>query len=260
MVAVPGLGWWSSMPLAEPARPSPARPRGAGLWRVHQGRARRTHHDCRSPSRNRPRHLDRATAGRRRRAWRGMGHDRGRACAAHAAYGNPLAGHEGWFDGVGRLRVYSMSSDGRTRITAGATSIRAFAQPMREAAAVARSMLVGAAADRWGAAPSDCDAADGLVLNGGRTSLSANWRRKPPTGPRREIRRCARRRRPFDRPAASAARRSSKSEWQPSLRGGCQAAWNAVRIGPGRAAGREAHRLFERPDRPNARRAPRRGA
>ena len=37
-----------------------------------------------------------------------------------------------------------------TRITAGSTSIRAFEQPLREAAAAARAMLCAAAAERWG--------------------------------------------------------------------------------------------------------------
>src|SRR5207253_3353464 len=39
--------------------------------------------------------------------------------------------------------------EGDLRITANSTSVRAFEQPLREAAAVARAMLVGAAADRW---------------------------------------------------------------------------------------------------------------
>ncbi len=59
--------------------------------------------------------------------------------------------------------------EGGVRITAGATSIRAFEQPLREAAATAREMLVGAAADRWNIAPNECQAADGFVINGVRT-------------------------------------------------------------------------------------------
>ena len=55
------------------------------------------------------------------------------------------------------------------RITAGSTSVRAFERPLREAAAVARTMLVGAAADRWNVMPSECEAADGFVINGART-------------------------------------------------------------------------------------------
>ena len=72
-----------------------------------------------------------------------------------APYANPLAKDQGWPEGL--------------RITAASTSVRAFEQPLRHAAAVARTMLVGAAADRWGVDPSDCEAADGFVLNGART-------------------------------------------------------------------------------------------
>ncbi len=71
------------------------------------------------------------------------------------AYANPLAKEEGWPKGI--------------RITAGSTSVRAFEQPMREAAAIARNMLIGAAADRWNIGASECDTADGFVVNGGRT-------------------------------------------------------------------------------------------
>ncbi|HEX8938027.1 MAG TPA: molybdopterin cofactor-binding domain-containing protein, partial [Sphingomicrobium sp.] len=70
-------------------------------------------------------------------------------------YGNPLAKDEGWPEGI--------------RITAGSTSVRAFEQPLREAAATARAMLVGAAADRWNVDSSSCDTADGLVICGVRT-------------------------------------------------------------------------------------------
>src|SRR5918996_1160759 len=51
-----------------------------------------------------------------------------------AAYSNQLIAHE-----------YEVA----TRITAGSSSIRAFEQPLREAAAAARAMLCEAAADRW---------------------------------------------------------------------------------------------------------------
>ena len=71
------------------------------------------------------------------------------------SYANALAGDEGWPDDL--------------RITAGSTSVRAFEQPLREAAAVARTMLVGAAADRWNIDPSECETADGLVIAKGRT-------------------------------------------------------------------------------------------
>jgi isoquinoline 1-oxidoreductase beta subunit len=71
-------------------------------------------------------------------------------------YANPLAKEEGWPVGI--------------RITADATSVRAFEQPLREAAAVARAMLVGAAADRWNVDPAKCDTADGFVIDGVRTA------------------------------------------------------------------------------------------
>ena len=70
-------------------------------------------------------------------------------------YANPLAKAEGWPD--------------KLRITAGSTSVRAFEQPLREAAAVAREMLIGAAADRWNISARECEAADGYVINGVRT-------------------------------------------------------------------------------------------
>ena len=84
-------------------------------------------------------------------------------------YGNPLAVQAGWLDGAGFLRSHELESDGAMRITADATSVRAFEQPMRRAAAVARMMLVGAAADRWNVNPGACETADGFVINGVRT-------------------------------------------------------------------------------------------
>lgn len=71
------------------------------------------------------------------------------------AYANPMGREEGWPKGL--------------RITAAATSVRGFERPLREAAAVARTMLVGAAADRWNVSPGECETADGFVINGGRT-------------------------------------------------------------------------------------------
>ena len=71
------------------------------------------------------------------------------------AYANKVAEGDGWPKGI--------------RITAGSTSVRAFEQPLREAAAVARAMLVGAAADRWNVGSDECDTADGFVINGVRT-------------------------------------------------------------------------------------------
>ena len=92
------------------------------------------------------------------------------------AYANRIVSEEGW--GAPGLRI-----------TAGATSVRAFEQPMREAAAVARMMLIGAAADRWNVDPAECEAADGIVLNGGNSFTFAELAeesagRSPPRVPR----------------------------------------------------------------------------
>jgi isoquinoline 1-oxidoreductase beta subunit len=84
------------------------------------------------------------------------------------AYGNPLARSEGWLEGFGPLRAHRINSDGRTRITAGSTSVRAWEQPMREAAAVARAMLIAAAAERWNVGQAECSAAGGMVRGAGR--------------------------------------------------------------------------------------------
>ncbi|HKX91621.1 MAG TPA: molybdopterin cofactor-binding domain-containing protein [Sphingomicrobium sp.] len=82
----------------------------------------------------------------------------------------------------------ALVAEGGLRITAGSTSIRAFDRPMREAAAVARAMLVGAAADRWNIDPSECEAADGFVINGVRAFRFAELAeeaayRRPPKNP-----------------------------------------------------------------------------
>jgi len=84
-------------------------------------------------------------------------------------YANPLAESEGWLAGLGPFREWLPRHDGAMRITAGATSVRGYEQPLREAAAVARAMLIGAAADRWTIDESACDTADGFVIAGVRT-------------------------------------------------------------------------------------------
>lgn len=86
-----------------------------------------------------------------------------------SAYANPLARDQGWLDGFGRLRAHRIEHEARMRITAGSTSVRAFEQPLREASAAARAMLVGAASDRWNVNPAECETGDGFVLNRGRT-------------------------------------------------------------------------------------------
>ena len=55
------------------------------------------------------------------------------------------------------------------RITAGSTSVRAFEQPLRDAGAMARAMLIAAAAGRWDVEAAECDTADGFVVHRGKT-------------------------------------------------------------------------------------------
>ncbi len=65
-------------------------------------------------------------------------------------------------------REAGVGSSEPERITAGATSVRAFERPLREAGAVARTMLCAAAAKRWGVAAAECDTADGFVVHEGK--------------------------------------------------------------------------------------------
>jgi isoquinoline 1-oxidoreductase beta subunit len=82
-----------------------------------------------------------------------------------SVYANALAGEEGWTNGIGRWRRMRLPP---LRLTAGSTSVRAFEQPLREAGAAARAMLIAAAADRWDVDAAQCDTADGFVLYGAR--------------------------------------------------------------------------------------------
>ncbi|HTJ02686.1 MAG TPA: xanthine dehydrogenase family protein molybdopterin-binding subunit [Methylovirgula sp.] len=59
-------------------------------------------------------------------------------------YGNPLIGFQ---------------------VTGGSTSVRAFFTPLREAGAVARTMLVTAASKRWGIDPAQCHVEKGVVID-----------------------------------------------------------------------------------------------
>ena len=56
----------------------------------------------------------------------------------------------------------------KRRATEGATSVRGFEQPLREAGAMARDLLVRAAAAEWDVDPAACEAADGFVVHGER--------------------------------------------------------------------------------------------
>ncbi len=85
-------------------------------------------------------------------------------------------------------RYANSLAENTLRITAGSTSVRAFEGPLREAAAIARAMLIGAAADRWNIDPRECEAADGFVISGIRTLSFADLAeeaagRSPPRRP-----------------------------------------------------------------------------
>ena len=84
-----------------------------------------------------------------------------------SVYANSLASEEGWLDGIGRLRRWRISDE--MRITAGSTSVRAFESPLRHAGAMARAMLIAAAAERWDVPVSECETVDGFVLHQART-------------------------------------------------------------------------------------------
>ena len=68
---------------------------------------------------------------------------------------------------VNRLVAHDFGVE--TRVTAASSSIRAFEQPLREAAAVARVLLCQAAADRWGVNAAECDTESGFVIHEGKT-------------------------------------------------------------------------------------------
>lgn len=65
-------------------------------------------------------------------------------------------------------KLIAREFDVETRITARSTSIRSFQQPLREGAAVARTLLCEAAADRWGVSAAECDTHDGFVVHEGK--------------------------------------------------------------------------------------------
>lgn len=54
------------------------------------------------------------------------------------------------------------------QVTAGSSSVRAFAAPVRDAAATARALLAEEAADRWGVPVDDVDVRDGAAHHDGR--------------------------------------------------------------------------------------------
>lgn len=78
-------------------------------------------------------------------------------------YANGVVLDEGWLEQFGVLRRLELKRAGADRITARSSSIRAFEMPLRQAGAVARALLIRAAAPRWAASPSECDTAGGAV-------------------------------------------------------------------------------------------------
>ena len=71
-------------------------------------------------------------------------------------YANAVVADEGW-------------AGAAQRITAGSSSVRAFEQPLRDAGALARALLIAAAAGRWNVAADECVSAAGFVVHGGKT-------------------------------------------------------------------------------------------
>src|SRR6476469_2266285 len=77
--------------------------------------------------------------------------------------------------GLDQVRVEHALGDDRLyanphlgfQATGGSTSVRAFYAPMRQAGAAARSLLVTAAAQRWGVDPTSCRAEKGSVIHSG---------------------------------------------------------------------------------------------
>ncbi len=75
--------------------------------------------------------------------------------------------------GLDQVRVEHAPGDDRIyanprlgfQATGGSTSVRAFYEPMRQAGAVARTMLVAAAAESWGVEPAACRAEQGSVIH-----------------------------------------------------------------------------------------------
>ena len=57
--------------------------------------------------------------------------------------------------------------------TGGSTSVRAFMQPLRQAGAAARAMLVQAAAERWGVPAAECHASGGRVVHGPKGQIAS---------------------------------------------------------------------------------------
>ncbi|MFO0677300.1 MAG: xanthine dehydrogenase family protein molybdopterin-binding subunit [Polyangiaceae bacterium] len=67
-------------------------------------------------------------------------------------------------EAAGASRVYDNPEIGH-QVTGGSTSVKGSWKPLREAASVARQMLVSAAATSWGVSPEECSAVNGEVVH-----------------------------------------------------------------------------------------------
>jgi isoquinoline 1-oxidoreductase beta subunit len=82
------------------------------------------------------------------------------------------------------LHAYTQSLM-KAQATGGSTSVRAFFIPLRQAGAAARTMLIGAAAERWRVRPAECVVARGIITHSrsGRTltygAVAGAARRQP---------------------------------------------------------------------------------
>ncbi|MGB3936167.1 MAG: molybdopterin cofactor-binding domain-containing protein, partial [Burkholderiales bacterium] len=71
----------------------------------------------------------------------------------------------GWLARVARLSQFRLGELLGIQATGGSSSVRDAFPVMRQAGAVARAMLVAAAAKRWNVAPGECTTARGAVLH-----------------------------------------------------------------------------------------------
>ena len=86
-----------------------------------------------------------------------------------AAEWSPL--WEGWLGGGDDPQDSAVGKFARSNdftATAAGTSLAAYEQPLREAAAAARDMLAQAAAERWDVEPEECEVAEGFVIHTGK--------------------------------------------------------------------------------------------
>ncbi|PCD03267.1 aldehyde oxidase [Sphingomonas spermidinifaciens] len=100
--------------------------------------------------------------------WRTVGVE---PAAIGVASANPLAATE-LFGGIDArvpvIPAVRAARGARLMLTGGATSLRQFELPLREAAAAARTMLVETAVARWGVSTARCATRDGFVVEGTR--------------------------------------------------------------------------------------------